>query len=134
MQALASALGASFSGLVGLACAAAAICVAGLWALMGLAVAAGALRCAVQHSWGWVDSCCCRAQAPVPWFQHEGCAPPPTCTQLPSSRAPHRHRPLPFSTGVFLSGVMTVLSFSLLVAALVSGSMAAGALMSERAA
>jgi hypothetical protein len=39
--ALASTLGLSFSGLVGLACAAAALSVAGLWALMGLAVAAG---------------------------------------------------------------------------------------------
>lgn len=42
-QALASALGLSFSGLVGLACAAAALSVAGLWALMGLTVAAGTL-------------------------------------------------------------------------------------------
>lgn len=43
-QALAAALGLSFSGLVGTACAAAALSVAGLWALMGLAVAAGALH------------------------------------------------------------------------------------------
>lgn len=47
-QALASALGFSFSGLVGLACGAVALSVTGVWALMGLAVATGGPRCGAQ--------------------------------------------------------------------------------------
>lgn len=78
-------------------------------------------------------------RAPPPLRLLESCRPlalhrsqalPPHPPPRTVCSAPHALSPL--LTGVFLSGVMAVLSFSLLVAALVSGSMAAGALMSER--
>lgn len=158
LQALASAFGFTFSATVALACTTALLSLAGVWAAVGLSIAAGegrdyeaagrslpppslpptqllsAVECLTTRcscSANCLFLACTAGAVPallpaywpkLPCFRASG---------LPGSMCPASAARLP-TAGTFLACVLAVLGFSLLVAAVVSGAMAAGALSGER--